>query len=300
MDQSTHQHGQNNARIQPVRTGLDLLITNLAAGRLAILTPESTGSAAKGKAMNVPTGYALAAHDFPELVQKIEGDAVLRLKRGVRRLDTNKPCLIMPGTLHAESRAHAGGSYRLLWGMAGPSGAHYLVSAVGVTGGQLVAQERHWLEHSAAARFWAAATAKDAGMTPRDQARLQGLLLVASVEALEGLEQPATLDFHQHLVRQIRQHLERNYERPISIASLAGMVRCTPNHLNSIFRKEVGAPIHQYLLNVRLTHAEKLLATGRHQIKEIAYRTGFSDPLYFSRAFRARYGHPPTRHNNHK
>jgi AraC-like DNA-binding protein len=235
------------------------------------------------------------AHDFPEVVQAVEGEGLLGLKTGALRLTGRHACLVLPGTLHAEGALRRR-AYRMLWGMAGPSGSSFLISVCDAGGRQHAEPVRHWMEHGESSRFWEAATAERASVTARDRGRLQGLLLGICADALDGLERPSPLAFHRHMAGQIRQHLDRNYARPITVASLAEMVRCTPNYLNTLFRREAGAPIHQYLLGVRLEHARRMLATGQMQVKEAAYRAGFADPLYFSRVFRSRFGHPPSEH----
>ena len=44
---------------------------------------------------------------------------------------------------------------------------------------------------------------------------------------------------------------------------------------------------------IRFERTEPLLKQSARPIQEIARIAGFSDPLYFSRAFRKRYGMPP-------
>lgn len=69
------------------------------------------------------------------------------------------------------------------------------------------------------------------------------------------------------------------------------------NYLKKLFKKEVGISPQQYLINIRLTHAVKLLTThDREQalsVTKIAYACGYDDPLYFSRSFKTRYGISP-------
>ena len=49
---------------------------------------------------------------------------------------------------------------------------------------------------------------------------------------------------------------------------------------------------------MRLEHAAQLLITTDESITEIAYNSGFSDPLYFSTAFKKFYNLPPTEYRN--
>jgi len=69
------------------------------------------------------------------------------------------------------------------------------------------------------------------------------------------------------------------------------------NYLRRRFKQETGTSPQQFLINLRLTHAKKLLANnishGSLSISQIAYNCGYEDPLYFSHAFRACYGFSP-------
>lgn len=51
---------------------------------------------------------------------------------------------------------------------------------------------------------------------------------------------------------------------------------------------------NEYLLHIRFSRAKEFLLTGEYTIAEIAYKVGFSDPNYFSRAFKQYEGITPT------
>ena len=54
-----------------------------------------------------------------------------------------------------------------------------------------------------------------------------------------------------------------------------------------------GKSINEYIRNIRLEEALKLLINDVATISEIAYKVGFASPAYFSRCFHDRYGHSP-------
>ncbi|HEX2035853.1 MAG TPA: AraC family transcriptional regulator [Chloroflexota bacterium] len=60
------------------------------------------------------------------------------------------------------------------------------------------------------------------------------------------------------------------------------------------FRRATGTSPMAYLETLRLQEAQRLLATGTLSVADVAQRTGFRDPLYFSKRFRAVYGTPPS------
>lgn len=66
-------------------------------------------------------------------------------------------------------------------------------------------------------------------------------------------------------------------------------------YLKKLFKKEIGLTPLQYLTDKRLEDAAGNLATSYNKgnISEMARLCGFSDPLYFSRLFKKKYGVSP-------
>ena len=69
------------------------------------------------------------------------------------------------------------------------------------------------------------------------------------------------------------------------------------DYLRKLFQKELGMTPHRYLMDKRLQHAASALLSAEHggnAVAEIALMCGFRDPLYFSKAFKKRYGVAPS------
>ncbi len=56
----------------------------------------------------------------------------------------------------------------------------------------------------------------------------------------------------------------------------------------------LGCGVHDYIVNVRLEEAQKLLTNKRISIKNIAYQTGFTSPSYFSTVFKSKFNVTPS------
>lgn len=84
-----------------------------------------------------------------------------------------------------------------------------------------------------------------------------------------------------------------NYAKPVSIGKLARALGYHRTHLSKMFKLQTGTSPMQFLLQIRMEQARLLLCTPL-SIKQIAYSTGFSDPLYFSRQFKKSFGQPPS------
>ncbi|HLS69141.1 MAG TPA: GlxA family transcriptional regulator [Kiloniellales bacterium] len=88
--------------------------------------------------------------------------------------------------------------------------------------------------------------------------------------------------------------MEDNMEEPLGLAELAAAGKLSKRQLSRLFRAHVGEPPLRHYLNLRLERARQLLQQTRMPVFEVGLACGFSSAPYFSRAYRARYGHPPT------
>lgn len=89
----------------------------------------------------------------------------------------------------------------------------------------------------------------------------------------------------------IRQHLSDN----IDFQHLAQSFNMSYSRYRSIFKNNTGLAPHQFLINERIECARRLLANTEMSIKEIAYKSGFPSPPYFSRIFQQKTGVTPSR-----
>ncbi|MHC4885538.1 MAG: helix-turn-helix domain-containing protein [Planctomycetota bacterium] len=88
----------------------------------------------------------------------------------------------------------------------------------------------------------------------------------------------------------IRDHLKRGVTRH----DLAEEFALTPEHINHLFRTQLGLTPTRFLNRERCLKASNLLAEGRLNVNQTARAVGFQDPLYFSRLFRRELGFPPS------
>lgn len=90
-----------------------------------------------------------------------------------------------------------------------------------------------------------------------------------------------------------RGHLHENDGRAVSLAELASVAGLSQFHLARYFKLAFEATPIAYHRALRLARAERLLVSGNHSLIEIATRTGYSDEVALSHAFRRQYGSPP-------
>jgi AraC family transcriptional regulator len=70
------------------------------------------------------------------------------------------------------------------------------------------------------------------------------------------------------------------------MADVAAACGVSPGHFIKAFKTSLGQPPHQYLVNVRLAAAERLLVETELSFSEIAYLSGFSSQSHMTHTMR--------------
>jgi len=94
-------------------------------------------------------------------------------------------------------------------------------------------------------------------------------------------------------VKQTILYMSENYQQPITISQLAGMVNMSVGHFGKLFRQMTSYSPIDYLKNIRLSKAADQLAATNEKILNVALDTGFNNIGYFIRAFSQKYGRTP-------
>lgn len=87
-------------------------------------------------------------------------------------------------------------------------------------------------------------------------------------------------------VGQAREYIRRHYSEDVSLEEVAEACGVSSYYLSRQFRVEQGKNFVEYLTEVRMTAAVQLALETHLSVKEIAERTGYSNPTYFCRVFK--------------
>ena len=96
------------------------------------------------------------------------------------------------------------------------------------------------------------------------------------------------------VVRDALQIIERDYNKKLSVKSVADMLYTSESHLMHEFKAQVGKTFNECLTDFRILKAEELLLKGDMRIGEVAYAVGYNDVKYFGQVFRDYFGCTPS------
>lgn len=87
-------------------------------------------------------------------------------------------------------------------------------------------------------------------------------------------------------IDKVKDFIDQNYQNKLNLNLLAQKFFIDKFYLSKCFKKEYDITINQYLIQVRITHAKKLLRFTNETIEQIAQLVGFTDANYFARIFK--------------
>ncbi len=88
--------------------------------------------------------------------------------------------------------------------------------------------------------------------------------------------------------------LQAHYDVPTALAELQEQLTLHPDYFRDLFRRQIHESPNRYLTTLRMRAARYFLKDPTLSIKEVAARCGYTDALYFSRAYRKFWHHSPS------
>lgn len=94
-------------------------------------------------------------------------------------------------------------------------------------------------------------------------------------------------------VNRIVGYLERHYNQKLTLSALSDLFGISSRHLNRILKEETGKTVVEYIHEIRINRAKKILAETSEKIIIIAMEVGYEDPAFFTRLFTRKVGCSP-------
>lgn len=106
---------------------------------------------------------------------------------------------------------------------------------------------------------------------------------------------PIPQKMDQDRVNRIFNFVHTHSSENISISQLSSMINLSDSAFCKFFKRTSGKTFSDYLNDVRIGHACKLLSETERSVSEIAYSVGFESLTYFNRVFLRKKGKSPKR-----
>ncbi|MCI0691447.1 AraC family transcriptional regulator [candidate division KSB1 bacterium] len=101
------------------------------------------------------------------------------------------------------------------------------------------------------------------------------------------------LELYLPVIERGKAYIHDNFQKEMGLAEIARHAFLSPYHFSRLFRHYTSFSPHQYLLEVRLSHAVRLLLNTSLAVTEVGFDSGFNSLDHFIATFTRRYRMSP-------
>ncbi len=95
-------------------------------------------------------------------------------------------------------------------------------------------------------------------------------------------------------VSEVAAYINNNYKEDITLESVSEKFFISPFYFSRTFKRVTGVAFTEYLANIRIKEAKRLIAKTDMSISDIAEAVGYKSSTHFGRTFKSMIGMPPT------
>jgi len=115
---------------------------------------------------------------------------------------------------------------------------------------------------------------------------------------IEQLNEQKSGAYQNHAVEKAIAYIKKYYNHSINLVSISEHVHMNPAYFSVMFKKKTGIGVVEFVTDVRMDKAKKLLMETDYKTYQIAESIGYSDPAYFSKIFKRQHGITPQEYRN--
>lgn len=105
-------------------------------------------------------------------------------------------------------------------------------------------------------------------------------------DVIEELMEKCESDTHDGKIAMVKHYIEENYMNPISRDTISNELFFNASYLSRLFKKSIGLSIFEYLAQVRVEAAKKMLVGTDKKISDIAMEVGYNHFSHFANVFK--------------
>lgn len=93
--------------------------------------------------------------------------------------------------------------------------------------------------------------------------------------------------------RRVLDYIEAHLDQDLSLDVLAGAAHYSSSHFKTVFKRTLGVPVHEYVMQRRVERAKVLLQRGDLPASQVALEAGFAHQSHMARCMRRLLGVSP-------
>lgn len=91
----------------------------------------------------------------------------------------------------------------------------------------------------------------------------------------------------------VMKYINNHYSEDLYLEKMASEFKTTPKYFSNYFKREFSVGFSEYLSNIRISHAKRILSETELHLNEVGEKVGYPNPVTFAVAFKKRVGMPP-------
>ena len=99
--------------------------------------------------------------------------------------------------------------------------------------------------------------------------------------------------YRQKTISDAIRYMQAHFSEPITTPLLAAKTGLSPKYFGVLFKEMTGMAVHDYLLDIRIREAKRLLLSSPASLAEISQMVGIDDVFYFTKLFKRHEGITP-------
>lgn len=116
--------------------------------------------------------------------------------------------------------------------------------------------------------------------------------MLQSASSIQGASKKKTIenvmetnDNQHYFIEQAIKYIKEHFREKLTLEMVADKIFVNPKYFSHVFKREMGIAFTDYIIQLRIQYACRLLETTNYKAYRISSECGFSDPSYFSRVF---------------
>ncbi|MGM0378927.1 MAG: response regulator transcription factor [Bacillota bacterium] len=93
-----------------------------------------------------------------------------------------------------------------------------------------------------------------------------------------------------------KEYIDNNFDKELTLEKIAEEICISSYYFSKLFKEKMNINFIDYLTEIRIKKAKKMLRNSNYIIKKISKDVGYNDPNYFSRVFKKYTGESPSKY----